>query len=479
MGCESTIGNTNIANKQFKFISAFKDVSSMQTKLNDNSNFPINCFLISAQSIPNFLNIILNSKEESDRLENLIKYQLETNIKVYDDINTCLEIYYKNDESNKFVIVGEDFIKNMEIKEGNQVKLEKNNDKIKVVFKDKNGKIIIIKDSDYIYKFSEYESTTSIQADNFYSVEYNDNNLKNSFLVRCLINGLFNIDLFKKIFLENEKTIIENKDKYKISNIIIDIIKKNEENKELLNKERKAFIDLNEIIDSKKMLSESKYLIGPFIKNLSDEFNNPNIINNLFANKDQTYSICQNCNNKNEISINFFYSYEFNLENVRTFKFGNKQCLSTSINIKDCFDYQIYSKINANYTCNICSNKIIKTNLFYKIEMLPEILIIILNRENFIETNNRIEFDIEFKKGESHFDLPNLSINNNKIIYDLIRIFSYKKDSEYKNKFYHTVFCKSLNENKWIFYDKYDKKEIQDICNEMLHTPYMLIYIKK
>ena len=483
MGCGETINitinNTNNVNKQFKFTSAIQDISSMQTKLNDNSNFPINCFLISAQSIPNFLNIILNSKGDIERLENLIKYQLETNIKVYDDIDTCLDICYKNDESNKFVIVGEDFIKNMEIKEGNQVKLEKNNDKIKVVFKDKNGKIIIIKDSDYIYKFSEYESTTSIQADNFYSVEYNDNNLKNSFLVRCLINGLFNIDLFKKIFLENEKTIIENKDKYKISNYIIDIIKKNEENEESLNKERKAFIALNEIIDSKKMLSKSKYLIDPFLTNLSDEFNNTNIINNLFANKDQTYSICQNCNNKNEISINFFYSYEFNLENVRKFKFSNKKCLSTSINIKDCFDYQIYSKINANYTCNKCSNKIIKTNLFYKIEMLPEILIIILNRENFIETNNRIEFDIEFKKGESHFDLPNLSINNNKIIYDLIRIFSYKKDSEYKNKFYHTVFCKSLNENKWIFYDKYDKKEIQDICNEMLHTPYMLIYIKK
>jgi len=465
--------------KQFKFISAFKDVSSMQTKLNNNSNFPINCFLISAQSIPNFLNIILNSKEETDRLENLIKYQLETNIKVYDDIDTCLDIYYKNDERNKFVIVGKDFIKNMEIKEGNQVKLEKNNNKIKVVFKDKNGKIIIIKDSNYIYKFFEYESTTSIKADNFYSVEYNDNNLKNSFLVRCLINGLFNIDLFKKIFLENEKTIIENKDKYKISNYIIDIIKKNEENEESLNKERKAFIALNEIIDSKNMLSKSKYLIDPFLTNLSDEFNSTNIINNLFANKDQIYSICQNCNNKNEISINFFYSYEFNLENVRKFKFSNKKCLSTSINIKDCFDYQIYSKINANYTCNKCCNKIIKTNLFYKIEMLPEILIIILNRENFIETNNRIEFDIEFKNGESYIDLSSLSFNNKKIIYNLIRIFSYKKDIEYKNKFYHTVFCKSLSENKWIFYDKYDKKEIQDICNEMLHTPYMLIYIKK
>ena len=293
MGCGETINitinNTNNVNKQFKFTSAFKDVSSMQTKLNDNSNFPINCFLISAQSIPNFLNIILNSKEESDRLENLIKYQLETNIKVYDDIDTCLDICYKNDESNKFVIVGEDFIKKMEIKECNQVKLEKNNNKIKVVFEDKNGKIIILKDSNYIYKFFEYESTTSIEADDLCSEEYNNINLKNSFLVRCLINGLFNIDLFKKIFLENEKTIIENKDKYKISNIIIDIIKKNEENEESLNKERKAFIALNEIIDSKKMLSKSKYLIDPFLTNLSDEFNNPNVSIIYFL-----FSICLN-----------------------------------------------------------------------------------------------------------------------------------------------------------------------------------------
>ena len=74
MGCGETINitinNTNNVNKQFKFTSAFKDVSSMQTKLNDNSNFPINCFLISAQSIPNFLNIILNSKGDIERLEN-------------------------------------------------------------------------------------------------------------------------------------------------------------------------------------------------------------------------------------------------------------------------------------------------------------------------------------------------------------------------------------------------------------------------
>ena len=72
--------------------------------------------------------------------------------------------------------------------------------------------------------------------------------------------------------------------------------------------------------------------------------------------------------------------------------------------------------------------------------------------------------------------MSHLSLNNDKIIYDLIGILSYKKEPENDNKFYNIVFYKDLNANKWIIHDQYNKKEIKDKSFEM---PYMLFYIKK
>ena len=91
-------------------------------------------------------------------------------------------------------------------------------------------------------------------------------------------------------------------------------------------KERKAFIDLNKIINSKNMRAESKYLICPLIKNLADEFNNPNSnpIKDLFIIKDNIYSICQNSDCKNEIPNNDFYNLAFTL--------GNSHIQTTTVN---------------------------------------------------------------------------------------------------------------------------------------------------
>ena len=478
MGCNSLENNSSTFTNQKKFKSAFKDVMLMKNNIENNSNFSLNSFLISAKSIPNFLSLLSKSIEGRNPIEDLLKYELETNIEVYDDINNCHDILFKNDERNKFIIAGKDFIENMDIKDCNEVKLEKENTELKISFKGKSDKMIIDKNPDYTYKFTGYESHTEIETDKTYKENYNDININDSFLLQCLINCLLNIDLFKNIFLKEEKMIRENPNKFKISNTIIDMIIKDKGKENNIIKERKAFIDLNKIINSKNMRAESKYLICPLIKNLADEFNNPdsNPIKDLFISKDNIYSICQNSDCKNEIPNNDFYNFEFNLKEVMEFKLNNKESSSNNLNIKDCFDFKVFSEKNNNVVCKKCGNKIEGTDKDYKIKIFPKILIIILNRGNLVEANNEIKFNIEFDKEESYLDMSHLSLNHDKINYDLIGILSYKKEPENDDKFYNIVFYKDLKENKWIIHDQYKKKEIKDKCFEM---PYMLFYIKK
>ena len=168
---------------------------------------------------------------------------------------------------------------------------------------------------------------------------------------------------------------------------------------------------------------------------------------------------------------------EFNLDKVRKFKSQNSENFFLNLDIDDCFSYNKNNKISSNYFCQSCNTKI-NNNKFYNIEIFPNILIIILDRENKIRTNDRIEFNIEFKNNESILDLSNLSNRNYKIIYDLIGVFSYKQEEDNVDNFYNTVFCK-MNNNNWIYYDKYLEKPIENMDTKIMHTPYMLFYLRK
>ena len=133
-GCTSKVNNTFFAERIRKYTLAIKDVMSMQNKLKVDSNYPLNCFLVSANSVKNLLQIILNKNNDgSIDLTHLNEYELETNIQIYDDINICKNILEINKEKNDFIIVSEIFLKNMEINEGKDVKLEKEKSQIKEV----------------------------------------------------------------------------------------------------------------------------------------------------------------------------------------------------------------------------------------------------------------------------------------------------------------------------------------------------------
>ena len=482
--CNRNVNNTLFAERIKKYTMAIKDVKSMQNKLKVDSNYPIYCFLVSAKSCPNFLDIIRDSLNgDIIDIQKLTEYQLEKNIQIYGDPDNCKNIYKKNknnNENNEFIIVSGDFLKNMEIEEGKEVKLEKENSEIKAIFdcqQNNRIKMVIKENNSPTYHFSACEGESLIDKKNTLLAEpYNNINNKDSFLLKSLIDCLKNFDLFKNILIKNEQTIKNNRIQYPISNNLLIIMKKGDKNEDKI-RERKEFINLNKILYNENELVEPKSLIFSLINKLSKEYNfKPNPITELFGIKEAIYYNCPNCifqvsNTYNSCCM------EFNLEKVRKFKLQNSENFFLNLDIDDCFSYNKNNKISSNYFCQSCNTKI-NNNKFYNIEIFPNILIIILDRENKIRTNDRIEFNIEFKNNESILDLSNLSNRNYKIIYDLIGVFSYKQEEDNVDNFYNTVFCK-MNNNNWIYYDKYLEKPIENMDIKIMHTPYMLFYLRK
>ena len=495
MGCDTNINNTyvngkgqqkkEIINSYYResiknYSLAIKDVKSMENNLKEVSNYPLKCFLVSVKSIPNLLKIILNTSTDGlIDLNQITEYNLETNIQIYDDFDTCKNIFENDNENNEFIIVSEKFLKNMEIKEGKEVKLEIENSLMKAIFEQSDNektKMIIKEKSPLIYHFIGYEGLTKIKKDELDANDYNETNQKDSFFLKSLIDCLKNIDTFKNIFITNEQIINNNQHKYPISFIFLNIVKK--VNIKAIKKERKEFMNLYEILYEREKEAKPKSLIFSLIDKLSKEYNlNNNPILDLFGIESSINYICQNCNflsktNKNSSCI------EFNLEKIRDFKSKSNKYYE-NIDIKDCFAYyEEKEKTESNYSCTKCNKEIVNSNKYYKIEIFPDILIIILDRQNKIKTNERIEFNIEINNNnESPLDLSILSYSNKGTIYDLIGVFSYKNEIDDSDKFYSTVFCK-MN-SKWIYYDKYEQKEIEKIQIEIMHTPFMLFYVRK
>ena len=271
----------------------------MGNNLKEVSNYPLKCFLVSVKSVPNLLKIILNTSTDGlIDLNQITEYNLETNIQIYDDFDTCKNIFENDKENNEFIIVSEKFLKNMEIKEGKEVKLEIENSQIKAIFEqlDNGKKKMIIKEkSPLIYHFIGYEGLTKIDKDELNASDYNEINQKDSFLLKSLIDCLTNIDVFKNIFITKEQIINNNQHKYPISYILLNIVKK--VNIKNIKRKRKEFMDLYEILYEREKEAEPKSLIFSLIDKLSKEYNTKNNpILDLFGIESSINYICQSCN---------------------------------------------------------------------------------------------------------------------------------------------------------------------------------------
>ena len=468
MGCTTNKDNTKFLENIKKYTAGINEIKLINDKLLSNNDATLNYFLISAKSIPNFYKIIIkNIINKEDISEDLYNYILEENIKIYDDINECKNILDNNNDKNEFIIAGEIFKKNMEIDVGEEVTITKKNSKLYIEFDNNEGIIIINPKSNISYKFFELAITSVENNDNYkYITKLEEINQSDVYMFICVINTLINIDVFKNLFLNNEQ-IIKNNINREISNIFLDIIKKWNENP------TKELINLYKNFMSKNIMSESRILIELLIKQLFQEFKQSNSFRDLFCFQDRINYKCENCNYKyyNPQDDCLYLSLNFILEYVIDSK-AKKNINFIDINIKDCFFHELMSRNNKTYKCQ--SNSSHKLRPIYNILKFPKLLIFTLDRGKNEATYEDIVFDFEFE-----LNLKNLEQNNQEVKYKLIGIISYKKDTELVNKYYNVSFYKDTNNNDWYFYEKNTTKKIENMNKDIIHTPYMLFYLKE
>ena len=468
MGCTTNKDNTKFLENIKKYTAGINEIKLINDKLLSNNDATLNYFLISVKSIPNFYKIIIkNIINKEDISEDLYNYILEENIKIYDDINECKTISNNDNEINEFIIAGDNFKNCMGITIGKKVIIEKINSIIYINFENERDKMIVESKSNILYKFNKFDVTYIIQNDNYkYITKLEELNQSDVYMFICVINTLINIDVFKNLFLNDEQKIKNNNNR-EISNIFLDIIKKDNEN---LTKE---LINLYKNFMSKKIISESKLLIQLLIKQLFKEFEQSNSIRDLFGFQDRINYKCENCNYKyyNPQDDCLYLSLNFILEYVIDSK-AKKNINFIDINIKDCFFHELMSRNNKTYKCQ--SNSSHKLRPIYNILKFPKLLIFTLDRGKNEATYEDIVFDIEFE-----LNLKNLERNNQEVKYKLIGIISYKKDTELVNKYYNVSFYKDTNNNDWYFYEKNTTKKIENMNKDIIHTPYMLFYLKE
>ena len=184
------------------------------------------------------------------------------------------------------------------------------------------------------------------------------------------------------------------------------------------------------------------------------------------------YNMCQ-CLNCQALTYNFqiYYYLFFPLEEVRKFK-SNYNNIINEINLSDCFDYarseNIMKDDNAVY-CNYCkqiSPNSMRTMLFSS----PEILIIILNRENDIKIN------FDFILNLSNY--IEMKDNNMFCQYDLIGIVCKDNTNEANDEF--LAYSKGYYDNNWYKYDKTTVEPINHFRSQVIDTfiPYLFLYKK-
>ena len=184
------------------------------------------------------------------------------------------------------------------------------------------------------------------------------------------------------------------------------------------------------------------------------------------------YNMCQ-CLNCQALTYNFqiYYYLFFPLEEVRKFK-SNYNNIINELNLSDCFDYarseNIMKDDNAVY-CNYCkqiSTNSMRTMLFSS----PEILIIILNREN----NIKINFDFILNLS-NYIEMKD---NNMFWNFELIGIVGKDNTNEANDEF--IAYYKGYYDNNWYKYDKTTVEPINHFRSQIIGTfiPYLFLYKK-
>ena len=157
MGCggSKNVNNNTVIEQKKIYFNAYKNLKNMIISFNNCTEYKFNGFVISTDSIKNYISIInkynifdnLDNEEKIEELEEKLKndlindYELE-NIEIIHDYSQFKDLSEKN--KNEFIIVNKNFIENMSKKD---VKKEEVKEVLITIDKNKNINTIEFKNS--------------------------------------------------------------------------------------------------------------------------------------------------------------------------------------------------------------------------------------------------------------------------------------------------------------------------------------------
>ena len=220
-----------------------------------------------------------------------------------------------------------------------------------------------------------------------------------------------------------------------------------------------------EIQKNKKMMFDyfSKYFMN----------NYRSIISDLFFGIIYTKSDCFSCGTS-VYNYQLFNFLIFPLQKVLEYKmkmnnFNNN--FNNTVSIDDCFEYSQFPTCLNDYYCNFCqSSKGCKYTTY--LSVLPNIIIIIINRGKGIEYNINLSFDenIELKQY--------VEFLNDECMYELFGVVTHYGDSSQSGHF--VARCISPLDGMWYLYNDSIVQKIGYFNKEEFYAghPYILFYRK-
>ena len=327
-----------------------------------------------------------------------------------------------------------------------------------------------------------------------------DDIIKNTSDLIPLLYCIININLLRKYFLSNKDKILSISNK-SISKEIYDIIDKmKDDEKYLLNIFN--FDNIRDILGKQKEIYDSSNLVNVLFWTIHNELNMHNIktivnnvesdhtnllieLNNLWNNfgiknksimtdtflfEEINLKQCHNC----KIVIcdcRLSHNFVFKLDDVINFKSKVNNKGLENVDLNDCFKFLTYDKPNNNFNCTKC-NSISNCLSCKRINSPPEILTIILDRNNNYENSNEFNIDFNFDINNYLYKWENEQAKNTK--YELIGMLSYLE----KEKSKHNAIFKSVKDDNWYFYNNFNLTIINNIYSEDKGYPYLLFYQK-
>ena len=191
MGCSScncNANNTKNLGKKY-FIEACKIFKDFMGPIIDGDSliFKLNCYIVLAKSIPNFISLIkkynILTKLENENLENddTLEYEIESNIEIISNYSQYRAFIEQNkDKDEDFILVNDKFLKFMKKKSENYKKISAYFDSVnsikEIIFDSHN--IIKFRGNNFgIYQFFPIEVSSIKGSNNNFM---NSNNIINS-----------------------------------------------------------------------------------------------------------------------------------------------------------------------------------------------------------------------------------------------------------------------------------------------------------